>query len=110
MIVKAYGSTCTLNQDSITIQASNKLAMKAIGAETRTIPYKDIMFLELKKGNMCVNHTLTIGDKLGKTVIYMVPWKNSYDTIEMLYNSLYVAVNPMGNLTQDKPKTWRKDI
>ena len=110
MDFKAYGVTCKLNSDSLVLTNTSFVAKQAMGGvEERTIWFKDIVFLEFKKGNLFVNTRIIIGEVSGKTYIPVVPWGKNNFNAEVFYNALYDAAKPLGNLSSKTPAGLRND-
>jgi hypothetical protein len=110
MNIKAYGFQVELSNDKMFVTPTSSPAVKALGGEAvRTIDFENIVFLELKKGNLLVNTRIIIGEPEGKTYIPFVPLKKNNVNAELLYNALYASVKPYGKLSNLAPKGLRND-
>lgn len=104
MEFKAYGMMVTLTGNSVTVKPTSRLARGAMNGDAeRVILLKDIVYLKLVKGNIFVNHRIIIGDRLGKTYVPVVPWKDNYSKAEAFYKALYASVEPLHHLTDNAP-------
>ena len=109
MELKAYGTTCSLNDKTLTITATSFVAKKALSAEQRIINLDNITYLDFRKGNVFINGRIIIGEPEGKTYIAILPLNKYILQANEFYNALQNAVSPIGKLTKVEPKELRND-
>lgn len=109
MELKAYGVTCSLEDNMLIINADSFVARNALATDVRVINLKDITYLDFRKGNIFINARIVVGEARGKTYIPVITLKKFMKPAEAFYMALREAVSGYGRLDSIEPKNLRND-